>query len=93
MSVSDDIQDLADLCYNHCEEEKNKLRKRRLFIWGIISAVLFVIIANPVAFSFVQKALNFTNLRIVDSSGNPTLIGLLIHSTVYTVIMMSIVSV
>ena len=54
---------------------------------SLMSGIIFVIIASPMVFQLTQKVLGKPlGLNFLDKSGVPTMIGLLVHGVVYTLI-------
>jgi len=53
---------------------------------SIFSAFLFILVINPYTYIFTQKLLGGVFGKIADSSGCPTIIGLIIHTIVYVLL-------
>ena len=53
---------------------------------SIFSAFLFILVINPYTYIFTQKLLGGVLGKIADSSGCPTIIGLIIHTIVYVLL-------
>ena len=54
---------------------------------SIYSGLLFFIIASPLLFKLVNKlTISSINVSILDENGNPNMIGLLIHTLVFILI-------
>jgi hypothetical protein len=61
----------------------NGKRQQDKFVTSAISGLVFFIVANPQTYLFVRRVLG---ARIASPNGNPTLIGLLVHSLVFMLV-------
>lgn len=62
-----------------CGHEPTDMDKWR---WSFFTAILFLIIVNPMTYKFVQKLLGGF-VKIADASGCPTTNGILVHALVF----------
>jgi hypothetical protein len=53
---------------------------------SIFSALIFIIVIHPYTYILTQKILGGIVGKIADSSGCPTIIGLVIHTIVYVLL-------
>jgi hypothetical protein len=58
-------------------------RQQEKFVTSVISGLTFFIVANPQTYLLVRRILGS---RIASPNGNPTLIGLLVHSLVFMLV-------
>ena len=58
-------------------------RQQEKFVTSVISGLTFFIVANPQTYLLVRRVLGS---RIASPNGNPTLIGLLVHSLVFMLV-------
>ena len=61
----------------------NGQRQQEKFVTSVISGLTFFIVANPQTYLLVRRVLGS---RIASPNGNPTLIGLLVHSLVFMLV-------
>jgi hypothetical protein len=54
---------------------------------SLIAGLIFLIVSSPFLYKLVQKlADKFVDIEIADSEGCPTLVGLILHSVVFVII-------
>ena len=54
---------------------------------SLMSGIIFIVIASPMVFNVTQRLLaKPLGLNFINSSGVPTITGLLVHGVVYTII-------
>jgi hypothetical protein len=54
--------------------------------WTLYTTVLFLIVVNPLTYKLVNSLLGMI-VKIADSKGCPSIFGILIHATVFTVLL------
>ncbi len=55
--------------------------------YTLITTVVFLIIANPFTYKWMDRLLQNIGVKVANSNGCPTLVGLLIHALVFTLIL------
>lgn len=68
----------------------NGRRQQDKFVTSAISGLVFFIVANPQTYLFVRRVLG---ARIASPNGNPTLIGLLVHSLVFMLVVWAMMNI
>lgn len=69
-------------CRN-CNQEPNHQDKWR---YTIYTTILFLIIVNPMTYKLVNSLLG-SFVKICDSSGCPTNVGIIVHAIVFTLLL------
>jgi hypothetical protein len=58
--------------------------------YSVIAGILFFIIANPTVYKFMDQLVNAVSAnmfgRIAGAAGCPTMMGLIVHAVVYTLL-------
>lgn len=54
--------------------------------WTLITTIIFLIVVNPYTYIVVNTILSNVGLKISDSTGCPTMIGLAVHTIVFTLL-------
>lgn len=68
----------------------NGKRQQDKFVTSAISGLVFFIVANPQTYLFVRRILGS---RIASPNGNPTLVGLLVHSLVFMLVVWAMMNI
>jgi len=68
----------------------NGKRQQDKFVTSAISGLVFFIVANPQTYLFVRRVLG---ARIASPNGNPTLVGLLVHSLVFMLVVWAMMNI
>lgn len=72
-------------CSESGEEENDDYENIDKWRYSIYTAIVFLLIANPLTYRLVNKILQ-TFVITADKYGSPTMSGLLIHASVFTLI-------
>lgn len=67
-------------------ETNKKPTSREKWIISLMSGLLFLLIASPFLYSTVGKLAGMVGLNTSSASGCPTILGLVLHAVVFTVI-------
>lgn len=72
----------------NCEKCREKLQPNNLEKWkfSLIGTLLVVILFNPTVFTLTQTILGNLMGKISDKSGCPTVLGYLLHTLVFTLL-------
>lgn len=65
-------------------------RQQDKFVTSAISGLVFFIVANPQTYLFVRRVLG---ARIASPNGNPTLVGLVVHSLVFMLVVWAMMNI
>jgi len=68
----------------------NGKRQQDKFVTSAISGLVFFIVANPQTYLFVRRVLGSS---IASPNGNPTLMGLLVHSLVFMLVVWAMMNI
>jgi len=55
--------------------------------YTLITTVVFLIIANPFTYKWMDLLLRNIGIKVANSSGCPTFVGLMIHALVFTLVL------
>lgn len=55
--------------------------------WTLLTVVIFLIVINPYTYIAVNTILSNIGLKIADSSGCPTVTGLVVHTIVFMLLL------
>lgn len=55
--------------------------------WTLLTVIIFIIVINPLTYIIVNKIFNIVGLTISSTSGCPTLLGLTVHTVVFTLLL------
>ena len=55
--------------------------------YTLITTVVFLIIANPFTYKWMDRLLRNIGIKVANSSGCPTFVGLMIHALVFTLVL------
>lgn len=55
--------------------------------WTLLTVVIFLIVINPYTYIAVNTVLSNIGLKIADSSGCPTVTGLVVHTIVFMLLL------
>ena len=69
-----------------CAHSNHSLQSVDKWRYTLYTTLLFLLFANPFTFRFVHSILG-RFIRIVNSSGCPTIAGLLLHALIFTLIL------
>ena len=82
--------DKAAAAEKEVEEPKKDLDNMKKWKYTLITTVIFLIVANPYTYMFVNmcvKSIFGKRIVIASATGCPTIIGLLLHAVVFTLLL------
>ena len=56
------------------------------WVLALVAGILFVIIASPMLFKGTDYLLEKLKIHVVDASGKPSIVGLLIHGLIFVLL-------
>lgn len=74
---------MKDKCVE-CGHEPTNIDKWR---WTLMTTIIFLIVVNPFVYKCVQSCLGSLLGRIASKDGCPTMLGILVHSVVFTLLL------
>ena len=81
----------CDCCDNKCDKKCTKYAKKDItnnqkWKYTLLTTVIFLIIVHPKTYIFVQSILG-NIIKIASPKGCPTMMGLIVHAFVFTIIL------
>ena len=73
-------------CQHDLNEKKEALSSMKKWKYTLITTVIFLIVVHPNTYLIVNKVLGKLLMPICNKNGCPTKFGLLIHASVFTLI-------
>ncbi len=58
--------------------------------WTLMTVVIFIIVTNPMTYMLVNSIFKFAGLKISSATGCPTVLGLVVHTIVFTLLLRGI---
>ena len=76
-----------DECECDCEEYKCKLSSAQKWKYTLITTVIFLLVVMPLTYKLTNRILGKVLGKLCDASGCPTMMGIFIHTIVFTLLL------